>query len=148
MIIPSTFFGVSESFEAASYDQQLSSFLKLSKLFEVIPHPPHPALICDSMIFSNSSCLCFLFRVVVLESRPTDNPTALSNLYILAGHENSYWASLFSTCCSLWEKTPDFEFQDVMSWETSGWKKNKKKRFYVTDQDPQVTSSVWIHEQP
>uniref|UniRef100_A0A4W6FMH2 non-specific serine/threonine protein kinase n=1 Tax=Lates calcarifer TaxID=8187 RepID=A0A4W6FMH2_LATCA len=28
--------------------------------------------------------------VVVLESRPTDNPTALSNLYILAGHENSY----------------------------------------------------------
>ncbi|XP_075564260.1 mitogen-activated protein kinase kinase kinase kinase 3 isoform X5 [Pelecanus crispus] len=29
-------------------------------------------------------------RVVVLESRPTDNPTAKSNLYILAGHENSY----------------------------------------------------------
>uniref|UniRef100_A0A7N6FDI0 Mitogen-activated protein kinase kinase kinase kinase n=1 Tax=Anabas testudineus TaxID=64144 RepID=A0A7N6FDI0_ANATE len=29
-------------------------------------------------------------RVVVLESRPTDNPTAQSNLYILAGHENSY----------------------------------------------------------
>uniref|UniRef100_A0A8C8BJK3 Mitogen-activated protein kinase kinase kinase kinase n=1 Tax=Otus sunia TaxID=257818 RepID=A0A8C8BJK3_9STRI len=28
--------------------------------------------------------------VVVLESRPTDNPTANSNLYILAGHENSY----------------------------------------------------------
>nr|XP_033791968.1 mitogen-activated protein kinase kinase kinase kinase 3 isoform X3 [Geotrypetes seraphini] len=29
-------------------------------------------------------------RVVVLESRPTDNPSANSNLYILAGHENSY----------------------------------------------------------
>ncbi|XP_061119275.1 mitogen-activated protein kinase kinase kinase kinase 5 isoform X2 [Conger conger] len=29
-------------------------------------------------------------RVVVLQSRPTDNPTAPSNLYILAGHENSY----------------------------------------------------------
>ncbi|XP_013873023.1 mitogen-activated protein kinase kinase kinase kinase 3 isoform X6 [Austrofundulus limnaeus] len=29
-------------------------------------------------------------RVVVLESRPIDNPTAHSNLYILAGHENSY----------------------------------------------------------
>lgn len=29
-------------------------------------------------------------RVVVLESRPTLNPTAQSNLYILAGHENSY----------------------------------------------------------
>lgn len=29
-------------------------------------------------------------RVVVLESRPTENPTANSNLYILAGHENSY----------------------------------------------------------
>ncbi|XP_041960679.1 mitogen-activated protein kinase kinase kinase kinase 3 isoform X3 [Alosa sapidissima] len=29
-------------------------------------------------------------RVVVLESRPTDDPTAHSNLYILAGHENSY----------------------------------------------------------
>uniref|UniRef100_A0A8B9K4S4 Mitogen-activated protein kinase kinase kinase kinase n=1 Tax=Astyanax mexicanus TaxID=7994 RepID=A0A8B9K4S4_ASTMX len=32
----------------------------------------------------------FFFRVVVLESRPTENPTAHSNLYILAGHENSY----------------------------------------------------------
>ncbi len=30
-------------------------------------------------------------RVVVLESRATDNPTEHSNLYILAGHENSYW---------------------------------------------------------
>uniref|UniRef100_A0A8D0L540 Mitogen-activated protein kinase kinase kinase kinase n=1 Tax=Sphenodon punctatus TaxID=8508 RepID=A0A8D0L540_SPHPU len=29
-------------------------------------------------------------RVVVLESRPTDSPMANSNLYILAGHENSY----------------------------------------------------------
>ncbi|KAL3049677.1 hypothetical protein OYC64_009017 [Pagothenia borchgrevinki] len=29
-------------------------------------------------------------RVVVLQSRPTDNHTSLSNLYILAGHENSY----------------------------------------------------------
>ncbi|NWI68992.1 M4K5 kinase, partial [Todus mexicanus] len=28
--------------------------------------------------------------LVVLESRPTENPTAHSNLYILAGHENSY----------------------------------------------------------
>lgn len=42
-----------------------------------------------------SVCLWCLFacRVVVLESRPTDNPTAHSNLYILAGHENSYWDS-------------------------------------------------------
>ncbi|XP_070780178.1 mitogen-activated protein kinase kinase kinase kinase 3-like [Enoplosus armatus] len=29
-------------------------------------------------------------RVVVLQSRATDNPTEHSNLYILAGHENSY----------------------------------------------------------
>uniref|UniRef100_A0A8C2DPW9 Mitogen-activated protein kinase kinase kinase kinase n=1 Tax=Cyprinus carpio TaxID=7962 RepID=A0A8C2DPW9_CYPCA len=29
-------------------------------------------------------------RVVVLESKPTEDPTAQSNLYILAGHENSY----------------------------------------------------------
>ncbi|KAK2817660.1 hypothetical protein Q5P01_025851 [Channa striata] len=29
-------------------------------------------------------------RVVVLESRATDNPSEHSNLYILAGHENSY----------------------------------------------------------
>lgn len=35
-------------------------------------------------------CVVLFCRVVVLESRPTDNPTALSNLYILAGHENSY----------------------------------------------------------
>ncbi|XP_054715434.1 mitogen-activated protein kinase kinase kinase kinase 5-like [Uloborus diversus] len=29
-------------------------------------------------------------RIVVLESRPTDDPKSSSNLYILAGHENSY----------------------------------------------------------
>uniref|UniRef100_T1IIG2 Mitogen-activated protein kinase kinase kinase kinase n=1 Tax=Strigamia maritima TaxID=126957 RepID=T1IIG2_STRMM len=29
-------------------------------------------------------------RVIVLESRPTNDPTSTSNLYILAGHENSY----------------------------------------------------------
>lgn len=28
--------------------------------------------------------------VVFLESRPTSDPSAASNLYILAGHENSY----------------------------------------------------------
>lgn len=61
-------------------------------------------------------CLCSFCRVVVLESRPTDNPTALSNLYILAGHENSYWASLpdravhrnMDKMPQFWEKTPDF----------------------------------------
>ncbi|XP_052766523.1 mitogen-activated protein kinase kinase kinase kinase 3-like isoform X2 [Mya arenaria] len=29
-------------------------------------------------------------RVIVLESRPTDQPEAASNLYVLAGHENTY----------------------------------------------------------
>nr|XP_006815628.1 PREDICTED: mitogen-activated protein kinase kinase kinase kinase 5 [Saccoglossus kowalevskii] len=29
-------------------------------------------------------------KVIILESRPTDDPTAQSNLYILAGHENTY----------------------------------------------------------
>ncbi|KAL5009247.1 hypothetical protein ScPMuIL_014828 [Solemya velum] len=29
-------------------------------------------------------------RVIVLESRPTDKPTASSNLYVLAGHENTF----------------------------------------------------------
>lgn len=40
---------------------------------------------CEYLSFSLVSS-----RVVVLESRPTENPTAHSNLYILAGHENSY----------------------------------------------------------
>ncbi|KAM9432344.1 mitogen-activated protein kinase kinase kinase kinase 5 isoform 2-T2 [Salvelinus alpinus] len=40
--------------------------------------------------FSHVTLTSLSDRVVVLESRPTDNPTALSNLYILAGHENSY----------------------------------------------------------
>ncbi|XP_054606236.2 mitogen-activated protein kinase kinase kinase kinase 3 isoform X4 [Nothobranchius furzeri] len=39
---------------------------------------------------AGDKCGLKLPRVVVLESRPTDNPTANSNLYILAGHENSY----------------------------------------------------------
>uniref|UniRef100_A0A452QQY1 Mitogen-activated protein kinase kinase kinase kinase n=1 Tax=Ursus americanus TaxID=9643 RepID=A0A452QQY1_URSAM len=43
-----------------------------------------------TVVFKNNFCLFITFRVVVLESRPTDNPTANSNLYILAGHENSY----------------------------------------------------------
>lgn len=43
-----------------------------------------------TVAFKNNFCLFITFRVVVLESRPTDNPTANSNLYILAGHENSY----------------------------------------------------------
>ncbi|XP_078000987.1 mitogen-activated protein kinase kinase kinase kinase 3-like isoform X2 [Glandiceps talaboti] len=29
-------------------------------------------------------------KVIILESTPTDDPTATSNLYILAGHENTY----------------------------------------------------------
>uniref|UniRef100_A0A8D3E726 Mitogen-activated protein kinase kinase kinase kinase n=1 Tax=Scophthalmus maximus TaxID=52904 RepID=A0A8D3E726_SCOMX len=41
---------------------------------------------------NNDRIIFFLmvYQVVVLESRPTDNPTAPSNLFILAGHENSY----------------------------------------------------------
>uniref|UniRef100_A0A8C5EFK9 non-specific serine/threonine protein kinase n=1 Tax=Gouania willdenowi TaxID=441366 RepID=A0A8C5EFK9_GOUWI len=42
------------------------------------------------LINTSKVFVCVCFRVVVLESRPTDNPTANSNLYILAGHENSY----------------------------------------------------------
>lgn len=29
-------------------------------------------------------------RVIILESRPTDHPDSVSNLYVLAGHENTY----------------------------------------------------------
>lgn len=48
----------------------------------------------------------FHFRVVVLESRPTDNPTANSNLYILAGHENSYWDQCTAGSSPRQENTP------------------------------------------
>jgi len=30
----------------------------------------------------------FIIRVIVLESKPTENPRDISNLYILAGHED------------------------------------------------------------
>ena len=36
-------------------------------------------------------CLYLLHRDIVLQSTPTDDPLALSNLYILTGHESSYW---------------------------------------------------------
>ncbi|KAK2185433.1 hypothetical protein NP493_236g01001 [Ridgeia piscesae] len=29
-------------------------------------------------------------RVILLDSRPTDSPTAPPNLYVLAGHENTF----------------------------------------------------------
>ena len=38
------------------------------------------------------------YRVIVLESRPTDQPEAASNLYVLAGHENTYWVMSFPVC--------------------------------------------------
>ena len=44
------------------------------------------------MSFSASSIVCSLIhRVVCLESRPTNDQTAHSSLYVLAGHENTYW---------------------------------------------------------
>lgn len=46
---------------------------------------------CTAPIHSSSDQFYLFLRVVVLESKPTDDPTAQSNLYILAGHENSYW---------------------------------------------------------
>ncbi|KAI4813309.1 hypothetical protein KUCAC02_024641 [Chaenocephalus aceratus] len=56
----------------------------------VLPFPSKLTWIwCVCVCACVFDCVCF-FRVVVLESRPTDNPTAHSNLYILAGHENSY----------------------------------------------------------
>ncbi|PWA29639.1 hypothetical protein CCH79_00007963 [Gambusia affinis] len=41
-------------------------------------------------------------RVVVLESRPTDNPSTLSNLYILAGHENNKPLASARGASSVW----------------------------------------------
>uniref|UniRef100_A0A671NTH9 Mitogen-activated protein kinase kinase kinase kinase n=1 Tax=Sinocyclocheilus anshuiensis TaxID=1608454 RepID=A0A671NTH9_9TELE len=57
-----------------------------------LPHFHTHLLYMVHVDFDKCLCIniCVRFRVVVLESRPTDNPTALSNLYILAGHENSY----------------------------------------------------------
>lgn len=80
---------------------------------------------------------CSLYRVVVLESRPTDNPTALSNLYILAGHENSYWASTHIgqflgeevLVPRLWEGTPDFDLKLCVT----GRRLVSKRVFFVTD---------------
>uniref|UniRef100_A0A8C6L0Y2 Mitogen-activated protein kinase kinase kinase kinase n=1 Tax=Nothobranchius furzeri TaxID=105023 RepID=A0A8C6L0Y2_NOTFU len=53
---------------------------------------PQTCVIHVTQMYKNSESPRLLGsdRVVVLESRPTDNPTANSNLYILAGHENSY----------------------------------------------------------
>ena len=38
-------------------------------------------------------CVCVEHcRDIILQSTPTDDPHAFSNLYILTGHESSYWA--------------------------------------------------------
>lgn len=58
-------------------------FVRLTFVILLVPSGTYTFSQCESELN-----LCF--RVVVLESRPTDNPTAASNLYILAGHENSY----------------------------------------------------------
>lgn len=44
---------------------------------------------CFDFVVINEELYIF-FRVIVLESRPTDDPNANSNLYVLAGHENMF----------------------------------------------------------
>ncbi|KAK1339195.1 hypothetical protein QTO34_019872 [Cnephaeus nilssonii] len=68
-----------------------TSYITLSKLLNlckscVFSYPVTQEISDETRVFR----LLGSDRVVVLESRPTENPTAHSNLYILAGHENSY----------------------------------------------------------
>lgn len=44
----------------------------------------------------------FNFSVVVLESRPTQDLKSPSNLYILTGHENSYWKTMANNVFVMW----------------------------------------------
>lgn len=76
-------------------------------------------------------CVCALFcaiRVIMLESRPTDEPDAKSNLYVLAGHENTYWVwdppsakSLWLTfvCRQQWQLLFTAAEADLASWVMS-----------------------------
>ena len=46
---------------------------------------------CNSVYCILLSGYIIYYRVIVLESRPTDSPGDNCNLYILAGHENTFW---------------------------------------------------------
>ncbi|PWA14741.1 hypothetical protein CCH79_00014467 [Gambusia affinis] len=45
---------------------------------------------CYVAEFTNLSHVILNGRDIILQSTPTDDPSALSNLYILTGHESSY----------------------------------------------------------
>lgn len=62
-------------------------------------------------------------RDIILQSTPTDEPSALSNLYILTGHESSYWGETkgqrlpsWNGKCSVWS---DFSFTEAVEAQTS-----------------------------
>ncbi|KAH0622824.1 hypothetical protein JD844_025538 [Phrynosoma platyrhinos] len=91
------------SFRSNEITQEISDNTRIFRLLGSDSNKVQPGQFEDCLSFAiNASswlhifaiifmlCLFFPPRVVVLESRPTDNPTANSNLYILAGHENSY----------------------------------------------------------
>lgn len=62
---------------------------------DVVPQPPLQMPLRPDGRAQVSSCLAHLWfslpsRDIILESIPTDNPGAHSNLYILTGHQSSY----------------------------------------------------------
>lgn len=59
--------------------------------------------------------------MICLESRPTDQSEAASNLYLLAGHENTYWKTRRTVTSACWQSIQPRGLPDSRVWSKGRW---------------------------